>query len=106
MLEVHDVPVSREEPGEVVLDDPGFTEAELTKLALAADPDLPMEDDAVPLSVFLGQSAGLLPSWYMPSPMVRSGSRWRMPVVLVIVAAFVIIEAFGLCSTFGQIVPA
>jgi hypothetical protein len=25
---------------------------------------------------------------------------------MVIVAAFVIIEAFGLCSTFGQIVPA
>jgi hypothetical protein len=35
-----------------------------------------------------------------------AGSRWRLPVVLVIVAAFVIIEAFGLCSTFGQIVPA
>ena len=48
----------------------GFTEAELTELALAADPDVPMEEDAVPLSVYLGQSAGLLPQWYMPSPMV------------------------------------
>ena len=28
-----------------------------------------------------------------------------MAVVLVIVGAFVIIEAFGLCSTFGQVVP-
>jgi hypothetical protein len=106
MLEVHDVPVTLEAPDEAAMEELGFTEAELTELALAADPDGPMDDEAVPLSVYLGQSAGLLPQWYMPSPMVRSGSRWRMPVVLVIVAAFVIIEAFGLCSTFGQIVPA
>jgi DhnA family fructose-bisphosphate aldolase class Ia len=97
---------------EVVTDDAeaielGFTEAELTELALSADPDAAMDADAVPLSVYLGQAQGLLPQWYMPSPMARAaGSRWRMPVVLVIVAAFVIIEAFGLCSTFGQIVPA
>jgi hypothetical protein len=84
----------------------GFTEAELTELALAADPDAPMQDDAVPLAVYLKEAPGLLPSWYMPSPMVRNGGRWRVPVVLVIVAAFVIIEAFGLCSTFGQLVPA
>jgi hypothetical protein len=83
-----------------------FTEAELTELALAADPDAPMSDDAVPLSVYLSQAPGLLPSWYMPSPMARPGKSWRIPVVLVIVAAFVIIEAFGLCSTFGQLVPA
>jgi hypothetical protein len=83
-----------------------FTEEELTALALAADPDAPMDLDAVPLSVYLGQGTGPLPAWYMPTPMVRHGSRWRLPVVLVIVAAFVIIEAFGLCSTFGQLVPA
>jgi hypothetical protein len=106
MLDVHDIPVTPEATDEAAMEELGFTEAELTELALAADPDLPMDDEAVPLSVYLGQSAGLLPQWYMPSPMVRSGSRWRMPVVLVIVAAFVIIEAFGLCSTFGQIVPA
>jgi hypothetical protein len=84
----------------------GFTEAELTELALAADPEAQVGDDAVPLAVYLNQAPGLLPSWYMPSPMTRNGSRWRVPVVLVIVAAFVIIEAFGLCSTFGQLVPA
>jgi hypothetical protein len=87
-------------------DDLGFTEAELTELALAADPDAPMDDDAVPVSVYLNQAPGLLPLWYMPSPMARPGKNWRIPVVLVIVAAFVIIEAFGLCSTFGQLVPA
>ena len=83
----------------------GFTEAELTELAMAADPDAPIDDDAVPVSVYLGQASGLLPQWYMPSPMARSGKRWRLPVVLAIVAAFVAIEAFGLCSTFGQVVP-
>ena len=89
-------------------DDPdcGITEAELTELALAADPDAPMADDAIPLAVYLDQEPGLLPSWYMPSPTIRRGKGWRLPVVLVIVGAFVIIEAFGLCSTFGQLVPA
>ncbi len=83
-----------------------ITEDELTALAMAADPDAPIADDAVPLSVYLEQAPGLLPSWYMPSPMIRRGKSWRIPVVVVIVAAFVIIEAFGLCSTFGQLVPA
>jgi hypothetical protein len=87
-----------------MVDDP-FTEAELTELALAADSDQPMDADAVPLAEYLGQSDGLLPLWYMPSPMVRGGSRWRLPIVLVIVGAFVVIEALGLCSTFGQLVP-
>jgi hypothetical protein len=90
--------------------DPGegqaFTEDELTALALAADPDGLIDDDAVPVAEYLGQHAGLLPSWYMPTPMARIGSRWRIPVVVALVAAFVIIEAFGLCSTFGQLVPA
>ena len=83
-----------------------LTEAELTELALAADPDAPLEEGAVPLSVYLDQAPSLLPSWYMPFPMARPGRGWRIPVVVVIVAAFVIIEAFGLCSTFGQLVPA
>jgi hypothetical protein len=83
-----------------------FTEAELTALALAADPDGLIDDDAVPVAEYLGQHAGLLPAWYMPTPMARSGSRWRVPVVVAIVAAFLVIEAFGLCSTFGQLVPA
>ena len=84
----------------------GFTEAELTELAMAADPNAPVDDDAIPVSVYLGQAAGLLPQWYMPSPMARSGRRWRLAVVMAIVAAFVAIEAFGLCSTFGPVVPA
>jgi hypothetical protein len=85
------------------LDEP-FTEEELTALALGADPTLPLEDDAVPLHQFLAQLPSTLPSWYMPAAMARPGKGWRVPVVLGLVAAFVVIEAFGLCSTFGQVV--
>ncbi len=88
------------------LEGQAFTEAELTALALSADPDGPLDDDAVPMAQYLGEQDGLLPAWYMPTPMARTGPRWRIPVVVAIVAAFVIIEAFGLCSTFGQLVPA
>ena len=79
---------------------------ELTALALADTPGLPPTADAVPLATYLGEEDGLLPAWYMPTPMTRIRPRWRTPVVVAIVAAFVAIEAFGLCSTFGQIVPA
>ncbi|MGA8726046.1 MAG: hypothetical protein WB565_13505 [Acidimicrobiales bacterium] len=88
------------------LDGTPISDAELEELALGADPEAPLDEDAVPMATFLGQGPGLLPQWYMPSPLVRSGARWRVPVVLVIVAAFVVIEALGLCSTFGQLVPA
>lgn len=97
-----------------VVDDPDVDEgtggcpsdAELTALALAAPPLERPADDAVPLATFLGLEPGLLPAWYMPTPMARIRPRWRLPVVLALVAAFVAIEAFGLCSTFGQVVPA
>jgi hypothetical protein len=90
---------------EPALDDP-ITDEELTALALAADPDGPLDKDAVPLSVYLGQIPALLPGWYMPPAMATSGSRWRTPVILAIVFAFLIIEAYGLCSTYGQVVLA
>jgi hypothetical protein len=96
---------------------PGLTEDELCTLALGAEAGRPPADDAVPLADYLdarrvggsggsGGSGGLLPTWYMPAPMARVSPKWRTPVVLAIVAAFLSIEAAGLCSTFGQIVPA
>jgi hypothetical protein len=84
---------------------PSLSDAELTELALTADPDAPLADDAVPMEVYLGQAPGLLPEWYMPAPMLRRARAWRVPVVVTIVGAFVIIEALGLCSAFGQLVP-
>jgi hypothetical protein len=89
------------------LDDP-ITDEELTALALAADPDGPLDPDAVPLSSYLAQVPGLLPSWYMAPAMAscRSGSRWRTGIIVAIILAFVMIEAWGLCSTYGQVVLA
>jgi hypothetical protein len=86
-------------------DDPSYgeqlTEVELTALALAADPNAPLSDDAIPLSMHLAQFAGALPEWYMPPAMARNGSKWRVPVIGTIVAAFVLIEGLGLCNTYG-----
>jgi hypothetical protein len=91
------------------LDDP-ITEDELTALALAADPDSPLDPEAVPLSVYLGylgQVPGLLPQWYMaPATASSGGSRWRTGIILAVILAFVAIEAWGLCSTYGQVVLA
>ena len=93
-------------PTDVSACDGVLTDDELTTLSLADLPGLPPAADAVPLATYLGDGPGLLPAWYMPTPMTRIRPRWRTPVVVAIVAAFVAIEAFGLCSTFGQIVPA
>jgi hypothetical protein len=84
----------------------GISDEQLTALALAAPPAEPVDADAVPLSVYLGtlaQTGGLLPQWYMPTPMAPRARGWRVPVVLIIVGAFVVIEALGLCSVFGQV---
>jgi hypothetical protein len=80
-----------------------FTDEELTALALAADPDQPLDPDAVP---FTGSDAvfpELLPAWYMPVPVARVRNRWHIVVVLLIVVAFGLINGLGLCITYGQI---
>ena len=76
---------------------------ELTALALAADPATEVDDDAVPLA---GPAvAGLLPDWYMPAPMggVQLLQGWRRRVGQLIVASFLLINAYGLCSTYGWV---
>lgn len=78
-----------------------FTDEELAELALAADPDAPLPEDAMPLGTYLTQVPAALPLWYMP-PVVRSGGRrWRTPIVLAVVSAFLLIDALGLCNTYG-----
>jgi hypothetical protein len=79
----------------------GLTDEELTRLALAADPAEALPEDAVPMGTYLSQVAAPLPLWYMP-PVVRSGSRrWKLPIVLAVVSAFLVIDAMGLCNTYG-----
>ncbi|HEY5244058.1 MAG TPA: hypothetical protein VIJ60_00170 [Acidimicrobiales bacterium] len=86
-----------------------LTDEELTALALAADPDAPLSDDAVPFDLYLSQFPsplpGSLPAWYMPAARARSHPWWR-PIVLVLILGFLVVDAFGLCATYGQLVVA
>jgi len=80
-----------------------ISDDELTALALAADPGVPLESDAVAWNGLMLHRSGLLPDWYMPTPAaIRTG---RLPRVLVItlIIGFVAINAFGLCITSGFI---
>jgi hypothetical protein len=89
------MPVESGDPDEIL------TDAELTALALAADPDEPIAEGAVPIGIHLAQLGSALPGWYMP-PMVRQGGgRWRVPVVGAVVGAFLLIDLLGLCNTYG-----
>ena len=89
--------------GDDGITDLNITDEELTELALAADPAAPLPVDAVPMSVHLSQfAAAPLPLWYMPA-VARSGGgrRWKLPLVLAVVSAFFLIDALGLCNTYG-----
>lgn len=81
--------------------DDDLSEDELTELALAADPDAPLPPDAVPIGLHLAQWSAPLPLWYMPPVTRTGGGRWKMPVVLAVVGAFLLIDALGLCNTYG-----
>ena len=76
-----------------------FTDDELAELALAADPDAPIPDDAVPF----GQpsEASLLPEWYMPPARSGRRTRGRVAAVAVIVTSLVLVSGAGLCVTHG-----
>ncbi|HLI74444.1 MAG TPA: hypothetical protein VKU86_11245 [Acidimicrobiales bacterium] len=89
--------------GEELADD-DLTDDELCRLALAADPDQSLAPDAVPVDVYLGLAppGQNLPVWYMAPVRARSAGRLRRIVILAVVGAFVVIEAFGLCSSYGQ----
>jgi hypothetical protein len=81
-----------------------LSDEELTVLALAADPDAVLDDDAVP---FGGRDAGgavgaaLLPDWYMPAPMLRRAGRTRRLVLAGIIGSLLVVNAVGLCVTYG-----
>jgi hypothetical protein len=85
-------------------EDAPLSDEELTALALAADPDQLPDADAVPLAFYQRQPAGGLPQWYMPAVVARGSRRWKLPVVLAVIAGFLAIDGFGLCITYGQLV--
>ena len=82
-----------------------FTDEELTALALAADADQPPDEDAVSFWEVTGYLPGRrLPEWYMPSPMGgKLVDGWRRRVVLFVIVSFLLIDAYGLCNTYGWV---
>jgi hypothetical protein len=101
---LHGAAVSEDRAGAVAEGE--VSDEELTAFALAADPDMPVDSDAPSLADLVGpDTGGLLPAWYMPG--VAGSSQltgWRRSVALVIVAAFLLITAYGLCNTYGDMV--
>jgi hypothetical protein len=92
--------------GSTHITDQGISDEELTALALAADLDAPLDDDAVALSeVVPGAGPRLLPDWYMPAPMPGAAPvrGWRRRVIGCVILAFLTITAYGLCNTYGQL---
>lgn len=84
-------------------DEVEITDEELAALALAADPDATVADDAVPLSSLLMEFPELLPSWYMPAPGGFTRSPRRRAVVAVIIIALIAVNAIGMCVTYGHL---
>ena len=80
-----------------------ISDAELEAEALAADADAPLDPDAV---CFWSLPDGPLPDWYMPAATAGIGSPWRRRVAIAVIVAFVLIYAYGLCSTYGWVSPA
>jgi hypothetical protein len=80
-----------------------ISDEELTELALAGDLDQPLGSDAIAIGDYLnGQEVGLLPEWYMAPVMRRHLRRGPQLVALIVIGTFLLIEAVGLCSTYGQ----
>lgn len=78
-----------------------ISDEDLSAEALAADPDAPIADDAVPFATLVGELEPLLPEWYMPAPSGRVRYGWRSTVCVVMAAGLVFINGCGICITNG-----
>jgi hypothetical protein len=84
-----------------------LTDDELTVLALAANPDAEVSDDAVSIWDLEPQGAApTLPSWYMPAATAPAVHGWRRRVALLTVVSFLAVNAAGLCVTYGHVMAA
>lgn len=68
---------------------------------MAADPDRPLDADAVPFSASTDETDGLLPDWYMPGASTPVRGPVRRTLVGGLVVAFLLINGAGLCVTSG-----
>ena len=78
-----------------------ISDEELTALALAADPDAVLTDDAVPFDVGPVPGTGLLPEWYMPMPQNVERTPTRVLAAVAFVVALLVVNGAGLCVTYG-----
>jgi hypothetical protein len=74
------------------------TDDELAAEAMAADPDVAVSDDAVPFGEAVN---GLLPDWYMPTSGPIRRTRPRVVAVVGLILSLLIVNAAGLCVTYG-----
>jgi hypothetical protein len=77
------------------------SDEELAALALAADPDLPVPHDAVPFRT--RDVDELLPDWYMPVPTGGARPGWRRRIAITAVSSILLVNAAGLCVTYGPV---
>ena len=85
----------------MLVDDSGVSDEELTLMALAADPNVPFDEDAEPFGVGGQHGSDLLPEWYMPVPNTTGRSHFRSFAVATIVASLIVVNGAGLCVTYG-----
>ena len=84
------------------ISDLDISDEELAALALAADPDEPIEDDAVPMRSLDSEGEPVLPEWYMPVAHGRARSDWRAAMAVAFAVGLVLINAFAICVTYGS----
>ena len=85
------------------MSDIAISDEELAELAMAADPDAPIDPDAVPFQTHLADYPELLPAWYMPAPGGFSRTRRRAAIVVLLIVALLVVNAVGLCVTNGHL---
>ncbi len=86
-----------------MITDHDISDEELTAQALAADPDEPLAQDAVPFQGEPAPGIDLLPEWYMPRPALGRSTPARRAVAVAVIAAALLINGLGFCITYGHL---
>jgi len=82
---------------------PELTDEELIALALSADPHPIIDPRSTPWRPMADAVTGLLPDWYMPTPSGSHRGKGAKIAIGVIIVSFVVINALGLCVTYGLV---